>query len=339
MPSSRGRGRLVARLIQVPFLVGVAVVVWLVADGGGNRPMSLVPDTQPRFSLDLSVVGSMQHDVVFGVEQRARPAYRIFSFDPATGTVRTVFTVPAKAIVYGIALSPDRTTLAVAYSPDFSLDGSGLATLDLKTRTLTQVMQTQPRRYLTDVVWSPDGTSVLGTYVDRTGTLEELALGRVTIADGALEVVVRNAVAPVIDGPDLYYLTVDKNQALRGIGHRNGDTSRAIRVGSGTLDLDHLVPGTRPDTLNVAVLDSPEDGLGAQANAHGNHDVPSTWWTIPVGSDVQPASPRPAEPVVIYDADTAGGAIVTANQEGLSIETSTGRRHLIASRAIRFVTA
>jgi hypothetical protein len=78
----------------------------------------VLPDTTHAFSLDLEVIANMDHEVVYAAEQRSGSAYRMFSFDPATGAVETVFTVPKDAVIYGIALRPDRTSLAVANSPD-----------------------------------------------------------------------------------------------------------------------------------------------------------------------------------------------------------------------------
>jgi hypothetical protein len=50
-------------------------------------------------------------------------------------------------------------------------------------------------------------------------------------------------------------------------------------------------------------------------------------------------SPSTLEPDVIYDAANPGDTIVTATEEGLSIDTAIERHRLFASRAIRFVAA
>jgi hypothetical protein len=164
----------------------------------------VLPDTQAHFLLDLEVIGKVAHDVVYVVEQRARPAYRIFSFDPSTGADKTVVTVPTDAIIYGIALSPDRSTLAVAYSADFHTEGSGLSTLDVASGKLTEVVPAQPNVYLTDLEWSVDGRSVLATHVDRTGTDEQLGISRISLADKSATMIVDDAIAPVVDGDGLH---------------------------------------------------------------------------------------------------------------------------------------
>lgn len=276
--------RVIIRLVLGTFGVCVALIGWLVAFDRSNSAVPVLPDTQPKFSLDLQVIGSMQHGVVYAVEQRARPAYRVLSFDPATGAVTTVFTVPEKAIIYGmIALSHDRKTLAVAYSPNFHVAGSGLWMLDLRTRALTRITPARPGRYLTDPVWSADDTSVLGSYVDRNHQTEQLSVAQVGLADKALRIVIDDGVTPAVIGFDIYYLADDSGNARQAVGRVDSrGTISTIPVGGGKFDLDHLLPGTTPRSLRVAVLDNGRTAsggptLGAPAGAHGNHGVPSAW--------------------------------------------------------------
>lgn len=329
------------RLLQVALALNVAFAVWFIAfrgDGNGSAPV--VPDTQEQFSLDLKVVGRAEHSVVYAVEQRARPAYRILSFDPASGAVETVFAVPDNAIIYGIALSPDRSTLAVSYSTDFHVKGNGLWTLDLRSRALTEVRPTEEGHFLVDPAWAPDGGSIYATYVDRTGTDERLALAEVTLSGGSLRVVAENAILPAVGGGDLYYLTVDDEHARRSIGVIDAEgTQRAIAVGDGGYDLDHLLIGTNGSQLHVAVLERRDDGsvtLGTPAAAHGNHDVPSTWWNLDAGSKT--VTPTELTPTIVYDAASTGDSIVSATREGLTITSGTVQTELIRSRAIRFAT-
>jgi hypothetical protein len=321
--------------------VWIGVAVWLLSVDSGDGTAAVLPDTQAQFSLDLKVIGEVEHDVVYVVEQRARPAYRIFSFDPSTGADETVLTVPTDAIIYGIALSPDRSTLAVAYSADFHIAGSGVSALDVASGKLTEVVPAQPDVYLTELEWSVDGRSVLATHVDRTGTDEQLSVAKISIADKSTEVIVDDAIAPVVDGDGLYYLTVDSEHARRAIGHLDGSgTSTAIAIGDGGFDLDHLIAGGDQTSLHVAVLNTNQGGdlsLGTPADAHGNHKVPSTWWDVAVTPST--ATPTALEPIIVYDAASSGSALVYATQEGLAIAVNGTRTDLIASRAIRFVAA
>lgn len=345
----------IRRALQVTFMLALFGAVWLVGFRSESEP-AVLPDTSEQFSLDLSVTDSLDHDLVYVVEQRARPKYRIFSFDPATGDDETIFTVPVDAIIYGIALHPDRTQLAVAYSTDFSVEGNGLWLLDLDTLDsdtldsdtveLHEVSPTKPGVYLTELEWSLDGSEIFSTHVDRRDESEALGIASIDVTTGVVKVVQEQAITPAVSDSSVYYLTVDNERARRGLGIVG--TDETIDVLEGERDLDHLTirsgnDGT--DEILIAVLDQQDDGLlsfGTPAAAHGNHNIRSSWWSVSPSTtdDVTPdVELIELEPVIVYDAVASdSGAIVYATLEGLSI-AGVERVDLIRSRAIRFVAA
>ncbi len=331
------------RLLQLTAALGVGLAALLVTVGGIGRQDPVLPETTEQFSLDLEVVASTDHDVVYLVEQRARPAYRIFEFDPATGEERTVFTVPTDAIVYGIALSPDRSELALAYTTDYELDGSGLWTLDLASEELTEVTEIETDIYLTEPEWSADGESVLMTRVDRSGEDEGLSLAEIDLADPVVEIVADDGITPAVAGSATYYLTVGDDNARRTISLLDDDENddEILVVGDDEPDLDHLIAASTGTEVHVAVLDLPDDPLvsvGEPAEAHGNHNVDSSWWTV--GTEPTPSD---LTPTIVYDAELSPeGSIVYATITGLSIagvDDQGDPTLLIKSRAIRFVAA
>lgn len=324
------------RLLQVTLVLGVFLGVWLVALRPESEP-AVLPDTSEQFSLDLVVNDLLDHDVVYAVEQRARPMYRIFGFDPATGDEETIYTVPEDAIVYGIALSPDRSQLAVAYSVDFSIEGNGIWLLDLDSLDFTEVAATEDGVYLTELDWSLDGTGVFATHVDRRTGTEKLSVASIAMASGEVDVVLENAITPGASVDGLFYLTVDEEKARRSVGLLGeNDTATIIEVLAGVRDLDHLT--IRAEELLVAVLEEPDEGLlslGTPAAAHGNHNIRSSWWTV---DETEEDELTDFAPIIVYDASaTDSGAIVYATLEGLSIGDGE-RVDVIKSRAIRFVT-
>jgi len=336
MPDRRQLNRLPRPFLGFVALF-VAVGAWLLSIGGGDREPPILPDTDVQFSLDLEVVASTDADPVYIVEQRARPRYRIFEFDPRTGEVTTVFTVPEDAVIYGISLSPDRTTMAVAYTPDFELDGSGMWLLDLESGSLTVATEVVPDLYLTEPEWSSDGSEVLVTQVDRRRADEDLALAVVDVETGAVDIVNDDAITPAVAGDALCYLTLDDENARRSIGCDTDGDITEIEVFGGEVDLDHLVAATSTGEMRVAVLEAPDEPaltVGAQADAHGNHNVRSAWWDVASGGGV----PVGAEPIIVYDAVRTDAAITwSVTLEGLSA-TDGERTDLIESRALRFIT-
>ncbi len=301
----------------------------------------VLPDGSTGFSLDMEVVGTADTEVVYAVEQRARPDYRIFSFDPVTGEVVTMFTVPEDAIIRGIALSPDGGSLAVSYSPDFHINGSGIWLLDLETLEFSELSVQQTDIYLTEPEWSSDGESIFATRVDRTAETEVLDLAEVSAADGSTSTAVANGITPAVVGDDLYYLVVEEEtQARREVGViTEAGESSTITVDDGSRDLDQLV-ADESGGLSVSVLEVQEIvplSLGQSAQAHGNHQIPSTWWQVPAAGDGLTATEVGSEPVLVLDAVSEGDAIVYATGEGISVAVGTEQTSLIESRAISFV--
>ena len=321
-------------------VLAVLLGVWLVGfRDTGAAPV--LPDTTARFSLDLEVVADTEHDdVVYAVEQRARPFYRIFSFDPASGEVETVLTIEEDAIVFDIAIGPAGDTLAVGWASDHAIEGSGVSLLDLATGQLDEVVPASTGTYLTDLTWSPDGESVLATEVDRTGAAEQLSAVRVDLGTASVSTLLVDAVNPVQLGQDVYALPLDEDGARRTVAVVDAGVATVLPVDTGEDDLDHLLADAETNSLRVAVIDTIEEAtvtIGDAASAHGNHDTPSTWWAIPL--DVpEAAEPLPWEPTIVYDSAVTADGVVYATVEGISVGADD-RLDLIESRAIRFVTA
>ncbi len=329
------------RVCQVSLALLVGVAIWSFAFAGDDGPVPVIPDTNTQFSLDMTVEATAEHDVVYAVEQRARPEYRIFSFDPSTGEDTTVFTVPDDAIIYGIALSPDRSTIAVAYSPDYAIDGSGLWLLDVGSSELTMAVDIDDGVYYVDPEWSSAGDAVLTTRVDRTTDDEQLAITEIDLAAGTAEILVDDAINPAAVGDAVYALGVDDDGARRSIALLDDGLAELAR---GAADLDHLV-ATDDGHLVVAAIDSTDTtrglSFGAVADAHGNHNQPSTWWSVPLDQATHEPTTSEIPSIIVYDAAYGDDTIAYATAEGLSLADidSNERIDLIASRAIRFVAA
>jgi hypothetical protein len=73
--------------------------------------------------------------------------------------------------------------------------------------------------------------------------------------------------------------------------------------------------------------------FGRSVNAHGNHEVESTWWDMPLG-DTPSAST--VDRTIVYDAAATTNSIVGAAREGLSV---VNRPYAITSRDTRLMAA
>ncbi len=327
------RGRTASRVLV---LVVACALAWAVTVVRGSSAPDLLPDTAVEFSLDLRVLGTEDVGVVYIVEQRARPGYRIFAYDTATGSDETVFTVPEDAIIYGIDLDPSGSMLAVSYTTDFAVGGNGVWTLDLASGALTEVAPAVEGIFLTDLEWSADGASIMATRVDRTSDEEELEVVAVGLADGTMMLLADGAVNPAVDGGQVYYLDVDEEgSARRSVRTLDLTSGVDAPLASGEVDLDHLLASDGIVTVAALTTVTAEAtlSLGAPAEAHGSHDVPSTWLDVTAGVPIE------VDTTTVYDADLADGQLAYVTLEGLSVIIDGEKLDLIASRALRFVAA
>lgn len=344
------RWKRITRLLQVALACSIGFAAWSVALADDDSPPPVLPDVDEQFSLDLEVIDSTDDSLVYVVEQRARPAYRIFSFDPSNGDVETVFTVPADAIVYGIALSSDRETLAISYSPDYEIDGSGISTVDLTgdlpvgPDEFVEIIEPQTDRYLVDLAWD-ENDAILATLVDRRPADDQLSVVAVDTADRSIQQIALDAVDPTPLGGATYFLEVDDELARRTIGAVDGNGVRTSFASlERDMDLDQLV--AVGGSLRVAAVEVDSGGLtfGTTAKAHGNHDVPSAWWAVTIDEAASGAAwiPTRLDQTIVYDAASTANGFVYATREGLSFvgeATSGDKVDVIASRALRFVAA
>ena len=74
--------------------------------------------------------------------------------------------------------------------------------------------------------------------------------------------------------------------------------------------------------------------IGEEVEAHGDHNVPSTWVQTASGGDIEERSELGEK--IVYDAASTATSIVYATQEGISIATDE-RIDVVESRAIRLV--
>ncbi len=335
--------RNVLRLVAV---VAALVAAWLLVlrpatvDNstlpGTNVPAPLVLPTSTD-TLDLEVVGTLEHDVVHAVELRPAPDHRILALTPATGEVVTVRSFTNLEQTFGIARAPSGDQLAVAYVADVSTRGNGLWVLALDDPSdFREVIPAVTGVYLTDPLWMDDDRLLLTRTDVRVGD-PSFDLVAVEVSTGAVTPVVNDAVtAAVVDGI-VHFLEPDEQangRAVRRLGE-DGGISPVVRA-DGDATIDHLL-ATADGGLLFAVHQVDEGGItvGAPALAHVG---PSVWWTTPA------VSPAPADwglpsSSVLDAAMSREGALVAVDRQGLSITRDGVRHRLLDSRSLVFVAA
>ena len=341
-------------VLMVVVAVNLGAVVWVIGfRSSGNDTPSVLADTTPEFTLDATVVASLEGAdpaPIYVLEQRARPDYRIAAFEPASGELSTVFEVPDEALAYSIATSPSGESLAVAYTADFNVDGNGILVVNLVDQSTKWVYEETPDEFVTNLAWGSDGESIWATHIAAD---ESLSVVEIDAGTGVLLATIDDAVDPAPTAGATFYLRVDDQGARRSIGVSPLDESAAIEstisVGDGTLDLDHLVVTRSGEALFVAALNSSiETGgsslsIGQPASAHGNHSGPSTWFRVDP-SDTSPAEALPLTETIVYGAIARpDGLIAAVTREGLiTIELGDlgfSETTLVESRALRAVAS
>lgn len=318
-------------VLKVLLRLGVGLVclvsVWLLA-GSSVRDLLDPPSNE---LADLPIDGSGragtdESEPIFMVEVASRPDYRLAAFDPTSTATTPVFVVPEFGVISSVGLSPDRSQLALAYTRDYTVPGSGIYLLDATTRAdrvsgeldLREVTPEQPSGSFDTVRFAPDGATLWATLEEAHGS----AVVAVDLLTGKVNKVIDNAVEPAPGDGWIAYLTLDPDGSRRSIGLLDLTTGTAttIPVLEGGYDLGNLLADTEQDRLVfTALLPSEETGIqvGDPALAHGSHEGPAQWLTLDLASN-QVRRLLEHEPMTVRDATMlASGEVAASTADGL----------------------
>jgi hypothetical protein len=297
------------------------------------------------FSQDAEVVGTADAGIVYAVEYRGNPNYRITSLDTKTGELNEVFNVPKGSIVYSIALSPDKNKLAIGYSDNMDA-GNGVFLIDLsgKIPELTQVIPAKSGINYLDLAWSNDGKTIWSTYGDTTTDEIVYSVAKIDVESRAFEIIVTDAIDPVPTKKGIAYLPLEPDQSRRSIEviDLSDGSKLSVAVSDKKYDLDTLMYDQYSDSLLVNALNKPSSvtlRLGGAAYAHGSHDVPSSILILD-GVDYGNISANDLDPKVTFESSlSTDGVLVEATNEGLYVTNGNSERtFILKSRALRYVT-
>ena len=217
----------------------------------------------------------------------------IDEFNPATGTQKTMISLPAGSEISDLALSPDGNSFALIYAPasNDSEGGIQLAVLPRTGGTPRQILSHQAAGGdLGHVVWSPDGHYIFAMVTPPKSTLSSLL--RVSLDGSAPLKIADNAGEPACtpDGQILIFVHSDPNAGNAQLWRANLDGSDARPLTTATY-ADIVSPVISPDGKTLAfsapyvppVRGDANPRLPlfgpARASAHGgNWEV----WTLPL---------------------------------------------------------
>lgn len=346
-------------------LIGVvAAVIFSAANDAPPAPAAprdsaeaLVSEAQPVSSLDVQVVGdvSLLNGTIIFLEQRAQPDYRLAAFNFASNELSTVFDIPSGALVYQLSAGITADSLLLTYStPEMAYAYNGVYQLDLSVDDAAPDLifgGEESGVYYADPVANPDGRYIYATtyHVDA---LDQRQIVRYTVATGTLEVIIEQAIMPVLspDGTQLAYFRIDAETGVRSlwVADADGVNARQISLPDAFPDIDMVRFAATGDVLYFAVLTATtasDDStawlptlLGAStAYAHGNHSVPAYWYQVSLGDESVRQVSRD-EMIILNGALSANGAwLGTITDTGFAVVDIATRSSVdvLSSRAMR----
>ncbi|MCA9897989.1 MAG: PD40 domain-containing protein [Ardenticatenaceae bacterium] len=225
----------------------------------------------------------------------------LMRYDVAADSVEPLFEVPVNAWISHMAASPDGSQIALTYAPSpgeneiqFGYSSLYLLLADGRSEPRPLIERTADQEVFFNPAWSPDGAWLYYTHVTP---LDEITftfathLERFELATGTTEVLAENGIWPRVspDGRFLTYVNIDRDSLAAELVVADAD-GRNPTV---------LVPRNRFVTLDSPFFSADGAWLYFSAVAQQTssaswweqllgievalaHDLPSTWWRIPV---------------------------------------------------------
>jgi Tol biopolymer transport system component len=268
------------------------------------------PALEPRLAVtwgDLNLTGRLVYtngslvDHVFHMQ--------IQMLDLETGERITIFDAPKYSWIYYVTVSPDNRQIVMSYSPP---PGSGPVDQDIYTMPLDgseppQLLFTPPTEEddYTEVEYSPDGRYLYVTHVNyhsppADGQINPLfTILRKALPHGEFETVANQAYWPRVspDSSRIAYVSVDlftrRNKLF--VADADGSNAREVEITGPRLPDIKDAPVFSADGQSLifsaeAPFQSYEptwlDRLMGVTAARAHSNVPSDWWSIPVGGGV-----------------------------------------------------
>lgn len=294
---------------------------------------------------------------IYYIEKPIDSNHRIMRVDPAKGVdqAEVVFTAGDLAELQEIELFDDGTKLVFSQVPTPSVntgifDRTTLSMIDL-TGDTTQAEPLLggevPNEFYNMPVSSPDGRYLFYTRLgpDRegiTGTDTFYGIERYDFETGEKIPIVPNSIWPQVspDGSKLSFIILDLPTQQRGLGIVNIDgTDPKLLIDIGRyFDIDSPIFSQDGQSLYLSIVpEQPtasfiERLLGIKvAYAHTEHNIPSTWWRLPLSSESEDEAVEP-EPLDTTEIILINGRFHPSNPF-MALSTTEGLKFLQLDQA------
>jgi Tol biopolymer transport system component len=244
---------------------------------------------------NLTLTGKLVYNAANNTTSRVS----VQSLNLKTGDIVTIFQVPQRGWVDAVAVSPDRKTLILSYSPPMEVPYGGQTSLyrmpldGSEPPQLLITPQNGEDQYF-QPTWSPDGKYIYLAHINYE-SMRSYEIMRMVYPDGKPEQLIDHAYWPRVsdDNALLVYVALEPQSGKNQLSFANVDGTDPHQVPVKDLPVPSVIdtPMFSPD--NQTILFSSPLGIKASAPrlfdkllgvqvALANGSLPSDWWSVPM---------------------------------------------------------
>jgi len=330
----------------------------------------------PSFSLDATILEydedvfkditlnepSIQNNLIYILEYRGFPNYRILEFDLLSKNLKELVKIPKGSLVYSMSISKDKKDLILIYSDNLEGTSNGIYSLSIEDIKKSTNLKVNSLENLSDF----DHTSYLNSFIkilnpikdaskhvfykdlnvdennniwvskieeDLSANLTKSSIEKID-QKGNILISISNVINPISYKNFIYYLPLEKDLSRNSIASLNINTNETenYSILDNNYDLDDFL--INDSGLYISVLNRNKKAylpnFFSKVSAHGNHSIPSIW--VNYSLDGNYISDLDLNAEIVYDATFLNESIFSSKNslnileitnEGLTYINST----------------
>jgi len=262
-----------------------------------NPNESPAPARIPVTWANLNLTGKLVYNAADSTTSRVS----VQSLDLKTGEVVTIFQALQRGWVDAVAVSPDRKTLLLSYSPPMEAPYGGqgsIYSMPLDGSRPPQLLVIPPtgEDQYSQPNWSPDGKYIYFAHINYQST-QSYEIMRMAYPDGKPEKLIDHAYWPRVsdDNTLLVYVALEPKSGINQLSFANVDGTDPHQVPVNDLPVPYVIDAPMFSPDNQSILFSSPLGIKASAPAPRWFDqllgiqvaladgtLPSDWWSVPL---------------------------------------------------------